>query len=141
MSCMQCYEWFKGFKEGRTSVSENPRPGRPSTSTDDHQVEWVREVIGGNRRLTVREVAEEMGISVGSCHAILTRKPQMHCASAKFVPVGQNENWVSISQNMLANADADENFMKNRLGSSRFFFIPHIENHFERTSFPRHWRG
>jgi hypothetical protein len=62
LSRTQCYEWFKRFKEGRTSVSEDPRPGKPSTSTDDCRVERVREVIRGNCRLTVREVAEEMGI-------------------------------------------------------------------------------
>ena len=63
-----------------------------------------------------------MGISVGSCHAILTGKLQMHRASAKFVPClltdRQKETRVSISEDMLANADADENFLKNRLGSS-----------------------
>ena len=35
MSCTQCYEWFKCFKEGRTSVSEDPRLGWTSTSKDD----------------------------------------------------------------------------------------------------------
>jgi hypothetical protein len=83
-----------------------------------------------------------VGISVGCCHAILTGKLQMHHISAKFVPHsltdGQKENQVSLSQDMLSNADADKNFLQNRLGSSRLFAIPHIENHFERTSFPRH---
>jgi hypothetical protein len=32
MSRKQCYEW-KRFKEGRMPVGEDPRPGRPSTST------------------------------------------------------------------------------------------------------------
>ena len=46
MSCMQNYEWFKHFKEGRTSVSEDPRPGQPSTSTDNcHVVRWFVEII------------------------------------------------------------------------------------------------
>ena len=35
MSQTQCYEWFKRFKEGRMSVSEGPRPGRLSTSTNN----------------------------------------------------------------------------------------------------------
>ena len=137
MSHTQCYEWFKSFKEGRTSVSDDLRPGRPSISTDDHHVERVREVICGNRRLTVREVAEDMGISVGSCHAVLTRKHQMHRLSAKFVPClltdRQQENRVSIFQDMLANADTDENLLKNRLCSNRLFSNPNIENNFERT--------
>jgi hypothetical protein len=142
MSRKQCYEWFKHFKEGRTSVSEDPRYGRHSTSTDNHYVERVCEVIHGNCRSTVQEVVEEVGISVGSCHPILTRKLQLHCVSAKFVPPlltdGQQENLVNISQDMLANADADENFLKNRLGSNRLFSIPYIEKHFERTLFLRH---
>ena len=35
----QCYDLFKRFKEGRMSVGEDPRLGRPSTSTDDDHVE------------------------------------------------------------------------------------------------------
>jgi hypothetical protein len=33
----------------------------------------------------VREVADEVGISIGSCHQIFTQKLQMRCTSAKFV--------------------------------------------------------
>ena len=114
MSQMQCYEWFKRFKEGRMSFGEDPRPGRPSTSTDDH-VERVHGVIRGNHRLTVQEVADEVGISIGSCHQILTEKLQMHHVSAKFVPRlltdDQKENHVDISQELLASAN--ENFLKN----------------------------
>ena len=72
MSRMQCCEWFKRFKEGRTSLSEDSRPGRPSKSTFYY--------------FTVQEAAEEVSISVRSCHAILIGKLQMHLISAKFVP-------------------------------------------------------
>jgi transposase len=58
----QCYEWFKRFEEGRISVGEDPRPGRPSTLTNDDHVERVRVVIRGNRRLTARDVADEVDI-------------------------------------------------------------------------------
>ena len=64
MSRTQCYEWFKSFEKGRMSVCEYPRPGRPSTSTDDDHVERVLAVIRGNCRLTVREVADDVGISL-----------------------------------------------------------------------------
>ena len=65
MSRTQCYECFKHFKEGRMSFGEDPRPGRRSTSTNDDHVERVRAVIRGNRRLTVREVADDVGTSIG----------------------------------------------------------------------------
>ena len=51
-------------------VGEDHRPGRPSTSTNDDHVERVHAVIRGNCRLTVREVADEVGNSVGYCHQI-----------------------------------------------------------------------
>ena len=99
------------------SVGEDPRPGRPSTSTNDNHVERVRAVIHGNRRLTVREVADEVGIGIGSCHQIFTEKRQMHHVSAIFVPLllneDQKENYVEISQELLANANGNENFLKN----------------------------
>ena len=117
MSRRQCYEWFKRFKEGRMSVSEDPSPGRPSTLTNDDHVERVRAVIRGNRRLTVREVADDVGISIESCHQIFTDKLQMRRDSAKFVPRfltdDQKENRVEISQELLANANGNENFLKN----------------------------
>jgi len=62
MSRTQSYECFKPFEEDRISVGEDPRPGRPSTSTNDDHVDTVRAVIRGNRRLTVRELADEVGL-------------------------------------------------------------------------------
>ena len=50
MSRKQYYEWFKRFKEDRISVGEDPKPGRPSTSTNDDHAGTVRAVIRGNRR-------------------------------------------------------------------------------------------
>jgi AraC-like DNA-binding protein len=66
------------------SVCVDPRPGRPSTSTNDQHVERIRAVFRGNRRLTVREVADELGISVGSCHQIFTEELRMRRVSAQF---------------------------------------------------------
>ena len=58
----QTYEWWKRFKDGRTSVDDDPRSGRPSTSKTDDNIAKVREVIRSNRRLTVREVSEVVSI-------------------------------------------------------------------------------
>jgi len=73
-------------------------------------------VIRGNRRLTVREVADEVGISIVSCHQIFTEKLQMRHVSAKFVPLmltdDQKENRVEMSQELLAIANGNESFLK-----------------------------
>ena len=120
MSRTQCYEWFKCFKENRMLVGEDPRPGWPSTSTNNDHVMRVCAVIHGNSRLTVWEVADEAGISIGSCHQIFTEKLQMHHVSAKFVPClstyNQKENRVEIGQELLANANGNENFKNVIIG-------------------------
>jgi AraC-like DNA-binding protein len=72
------------------SVGEDARPGQPSTSTNDDHVKRDHAVIRGSHRLTVREVANEVGISIGSCHQIFTEKLHMCRVSAKFVLIWQN---------------------------------------------------
>jgi hypothetical protein len=74
VSRTHCYERYQRFKSGRTSTEDDPKRGRPSTSTDDDHVEKVHAAIRENRRLTVREVSEEVGINKSSCHTILTEK-------------------------------------------------------------------
>jgi len=117
MSRTPCCEWFKRFKEGRKSVGEDPRPGRHSTPTNDDHVERVPAVFRGNRRLAVREVSDGVSISIRSCHQIFTEKLQMRRVSAEFVPRlltdDQKENRVEISQELLANTNGNENFLKN----------------------------
>jgi transposase len=72
------YKWFKRSKNGRTSTDGDEQSGRPSTSRSEILIAQVKNIIHGNRRLTVREVAEEVGISTGSCHTILTEDLRMH---------------------------------------------------------------
>jgi len=62
LSRKQCHEWYQRLKSGRTFIEDDLKSGRPSTSMDDNHVEKVLAVIRQNRRLTVREVAEELGI-------------------------------------------------------------------------------
>ena len=45
LSCTQCHKWYQCFKLGRTSVEDDPKCGRPSTSMDDDHVEKVLAVI------------------------------------------------------------------------------------------------
>jgi len=72
MGHTQVFGWFNRFKEGRTSVESNPHSGRLSTSRNEEMIAKVRTIVHNNRRLTVREIANDCGISVGSCNAILT---------------------------------------------------------------------
>ena len=74
-------------------------------------------MIRGNHRLTVQKVADEVGISIGSYRQIFTEKSHMHRVSAKIVPRlltgDQKENRVEINQELLADANGNENFLNN----------------------------
>jgi len=86
LSRKQCHEWYQRIKSGRTSIEDDPKSRRLTTSMDDDRVEKVLAVIRQNRRLTAREVAEEVGICKSSCHMILTEKRKICHFAAKFVP-------------------------------------------------------
>jgi hypothetical protein len=86
MGAMQIKEWFNRFKGGRTLADSDQRSGRPSTSRNANVIENVRSLILEDRRLTVREIADEAGISTGSAHSILTEDLHMCRVVAKFVP-------------------------------------------------------
>ncbi|XP_076320188.1 protein GVQW3-like [Tachypleus tridentatus] len=81
-----CFKWHERFKDGRQSIEDDECHGRPSTSTDDPHVDKINTLVRANRRLTVRELAEECGILVGSCYELLTEKLKMHRIAANFVP-------------------------------------------------------
>jgi len=63
---------------------------------DDH-VEKVLVVIRQNRRLTVREVAEDEGTCKISCHLILTEKMKMRRVAAKFVSRLLTRHYLSMN--------------------------------------------
>ena len=66
------YEWSDRFQDGREDVEDDERPGRPSTSTTDENAEKVKEMVMSTRRITIREVVDDVGISIGSCHEIFS---------------------------------------------------------------------
>jgi len=72
-------------------------------------------VIHVNCHSTLQEVADEVVISIGSRHQICTECQTRH-VSAHFVPRlltdDQKENCPEISQELLANANGNENFFK-----------------------------
>ena len=92
MSHTQVFDWFRQFKECRTSIESDARSGRLSTSRNEEIIAKVRTIIHSNRRLTVREIGDDCGISMGSCNAILTGKmvewrldpAPRQCASTHF---------------------------------------------------------
>ena len=70
MSQKNVYKWYKDFKEGRERVDDLERPGQPSTSTDVQHVKQIKKLVHKNRRLTIRNLADTIGISRGSLNTV-----------------------------------------------------------------------
>ena len=86
------YEWIKRFKDGRESLEDDSRSGRPVSSKSDQNLKSVEKLVEENRRITVEEVAATLGISHGSAHEILTDNLGLSKLSARWVPKALGEN-------------------------------------------------
>ena len=82
----QVHLWYSRFKKGREDVNDDDRPGCPSTSTTDENIEAVRKMILDNRRITLRAFADDVGLSFSSCQAIFMDVLGIKRATGKIVP-------------------------------------------------------
>jgi transposase-like protein len=56
------YKWVTCFSEGRASITDEERSGRPATSRTEENIAKVRQIVREYRQLTVRSIAEQMNI-------------------------------------------------------------------------------
>ncbi|GBM45817.1 Putative phosphoenolpyruvate synthase [Araneus ventricosus] len=86
------FEWFKRFRVRKEDVKDEPRSGRPPTSTTPDNIERVRRMLADDRRmladdrrmladdrrLSLRMIAEELKISLDSVSNIIHEHLQKH---------------------------------------------------------------
>jgi transposase len=80
------YSWAKSFKEGRDHVENEPHAQRPRTYVTPANIIKIEELIQDNRRVTIHELSQETGISVGSVEEVVHSKLKFSKVSARWVP-------------------------------------------------------
>lgn len=117
MSATAIKDWYNLFKEGRDSATSDTRSGRPSTSRNEKTINQVETLVLADRRITIRELAEEVDISTGSIHSILHEDLLLRRVAATLVPnfltIHHKQLRLDVAQDMLDCVARDSNFMNN----------------------------
>ncbi|KAF6202586.1 hypothetical protein GE061_002984 [Apolygus lucorum] len=79
-------KWVTEFRRGRTSTEDLIRSGRPRDVSTYENVDYIRNLIKDDERVTVQDIAKYVGISFGSVHAILSKLLELVKVSGRWVP-------------------------------------------------------
>ena len=77
LSSSQVIRRYKAIKDGREGAEDEQRAGRHSTSRTENNVARVKAVVDRDRRLSVRLMAEEVGLPKADVHRIITEDMHM----------------------------------------------------------------
>jgi len=80
------YKWVKRFSEGRDSVTDEERSGRPAANRSEENIAKVRQIVRENRRLTVRSIAQQVNVDRETVRKIVTEDLDKRKVCAKMVP-------------------------------------------------------
>ena len=64
-SCVSCdtvWRWKKKFESGVESIKNAPKSGRSNSASRKEIVSKIKEIIEGDARFTVRDIAREVGM-------------------------------------------------------------------------------
>jgi histone-lysine N-methyltransferase SETMAR len=78
--------WAKSFREGQDRIENEPHARLPRTSVNPDNIFKTGELIRANRRITVLELSQEVGNSVGYVEEILHNELKVSRVSARWVP-------------------------------------------------------
>ena len=78
--------WIQYFADGRESVEDEARAGRPTTSVTDSSVKRAEALIGEDPTITLRFLPLELGVGYGSAHTIIHERLCRSKKCARWVP-------------------------------------------------------
>ena len=97
--------WKNKFESGVESIKNAPKSGRPKFASRIEIVSKIKEIIKGDARFTVCDIARKVGISLSTVHLILKKHLKVQKSFARWVPHlltdEQNRQWVKVAKKML----------------------------------------
>jgi transposase len=80
------FEWCRRFKEGRDSLNDDMRPGRPCSSSTPENVNIIQHLVQLEPRTSLRELAESTGMTKDVVRRILTMHLGLRKVCSTWIP-------------------------------------------------------
>ena len=97
--------WLAQFKCGDFSTCDAHRPGQPKTLTTPDVIDQIHDLILEDRQISVKSIAEQLGISRERVGSIIHEDLDTRKLSAKWVPkclnADQKRQWCQSSEQIL----------------------------------------
>jgi len=115
----QVYAWHKQFLEGQEAVENEAHRSRPRTSKTEENIRIVGRILMDDRRMTVAEIASEVGISYGNAQAFITDDLGFRKVSARWVPrlftEDHKQQRLKVCKRLLARYEAEGEAFLHRI--------------------------
>ena len=136
------YKWIERFADGYDTVEELKRTGRPVSSTTKGNVDLVLKTMDQDRRITVRQLEEVLGIPKTFIHTIVTEHLSMTRIVARWVPkllsdVQKNQR-KSVCKDLLRRCKREKDFLNQIvIGDESWFHFYEPESKFQSSQWKR----
>ncbi|KAJ4436457.1 hypothetical protein ANN_19090 [Periplaneta americana] len=112
------FRWHRRFLQGRDSLEDDVRTGRPQTIPTERKIQEVATLVRANRSHSVDDTAATVGVSHGTCYKILSDDLNMYRVTQHSVPrilsQDQRDDRMTICGDFISSADDDPTFL-NRI--------------------------
>ena len=115
------FEWARRFKDGHLNIEDSPRSGRPISAIDEKNIKAIENLVVEDRRITIQEIAEILGISSGTVHEILHDHLHMTKVCSTWIPhllaSLQRHERVEACEEHLAHYEEERNYFLSRIST------------------------
>lgn len=123
--------WIAKFRCGQDSLEKRRTGGRVREATTDAKVAMVKKLVNADRRITIRRIAEEVGISLERVGFILHEKLGLVKLSARWIPRlltnEQKQVRAQMSLDLFHRFDADPTNFKSRVVTGDETWVYHYD--------------
>lgn len=138
-------KWSSEFKRGRTSIEDDPRPGRPVYAACQENKEKVEKIILEDARVKIRSIADKTGLSVGTVHTVIHEQLNMSKVSARWVPrmltPHQKQTRVACCSDFMGLCGENVDAILKRIVTGDETWVHHYDPESKQESMQWHVRG